>query len=101
MKKIFYILAAILVVAILVFLVFWLKKDKVSDNLGDSPLNIVGTEVIVPEFMTQTEKSDLGLSGDLKIQVINRNSSGGVMSYKVIRSDGDIITNRKQLRIRE
>jgi len=100
MKKHFYILASLLLIAILVFLFLWLRKDRVNDDLTNAPLNSINSEVIIPVFMTDAEKTDHGLSVNSQVQVLGRNKNGVIMSYKIIRSDDDLITNRKQLQIR-
>jgi hypothetical protein len=101
MKKSFYILAAILLLAILAFLLFWLRKDNAISDTEIFPAELVSSELIVPDFMTESERIDFGLSADSQVQVINRSASGVIMTYKIIRSDDDLVTNRSQLHIRE
>lgn len=100
MKRSFYILAVIFLVAVLVFLFFWFRKDQIDNSPESLPLNIASDEVIAPVFMTEIEKSSYGLPVNSQVQVFNRDESGVIMSYKIIRSDDDIITNRKELQIR-
>lgn len=100
-KKSFYVLAALFLVLILVVLIIWLQKDRATDIKMESPLILIDDAEIVPVFMTDIEKTDLGLPMDAKVQVLNRSESGRIMTYKVIRADDEIVTNRSQLRVRE
>ncbi|MDX9778686.1 MAG: hypothetical protein RBT30_00340 [Patescibacteria group bacterium] len=101
MKKSFYILAVIFLVVILVFLLFWFRKDRVINNdLDNSLLEIASDEVIVPVFMTEAEKISYNLSPETQVQVLSRDENGEIMTFKIIKSEVDLITNRKELQIR-
>lgn len=101
MKKSFYILAVIFLVVILVFLLFWFRKDRVINNdLDNSLLESASDEVIVPVFMTEAEKISYNLSPETQVQVLSRDENGEIMTFKIIKSEVDLITNRKELQIR-
>jgi len=82
-KKIIIISLSILIV-IAVALAMLLPGKEVTiynDNIVDT---------YEPEFMNMDEKSDFGLSGDSKIQVIKRDDGGSIKVYKIIREEGDV-----------
>jgi hypothetical protein len=43
--------------------------------------------------MTDDEKALRGVDQKLKIQVLSRDSSGKPLTYKIIKSDSDIVTS--------
>lgn len=102
MKKSFYILGIVLLCAIIIILFFWLRGKESLDALDDIPVSLVNEEIISPIFMTDAEKIEHNLSTDSRVQILHRDDVDGlIMNYKIIRSDDDLITNRKDLRIRE
>ena len=52
----------------------------------------VYTKTIKVEYMSNTEKTKLGIPTEIKVQVLARNAEGTVLGYKIIRQDSDIIT---------
>jgi len=52
----------------------------------------VYTKTIKVEYMKTAEKTKLGIPAELKVQVLDRNSEGTVLAYKIIRQDSDIVT---------
>jgi hypothetical protein len=52
---------------------------------------------ITPEFMTDPEKIARGLGTDVKAQVLERNASGTIVSYKIINRDSDVITKSHEV----
>jgi len=101
MKKSLYILISALILIIVVFVLFWLNRSRNDvKNVNQTNTDVINNEIIVPIFMTDIEKKSLGLSPDAQVQVLNRADSGEIMMYKIIRSNEDLITNRKQLQVR-
>lgn len=101
MKKSIYILISALILIIVVFVLFWLNRSRNDvKNVNQTNTDVINNEIIVPIFMTDIEKKSLGLSPDAQVQVLNRADSGEIMMYKIIRSNEDLITNRKQLQVR-
>jgi hypothetical protein len=102
MKKNLYILSGILLLAIIVFVILWFSRAKNEvDSVNQTDPNVSSNEIIDPVFMTETEKKLYNIPENLQAQVFNRTDTGEIATYKVIRSDEDIVTNRKQLQIRE
>lgn len=90
-KKIFIIL--VLLIVLVLALVITLKnrnnnlEPKTEFPIGDLPV----------EFMSEEEKISLGIAGEERIQVLLRNPEDGqILSYRVISSDEDIMTNKDQ-----
>ncbi|MHB8903791.1 MAG: hypothetical protein ACYC40_01650 [Patescibacteria group bacterium] len=52
----------------------------------------VYTKEVKVEFMTDAEKLTMSLPAALKIQVLERDKTGKVTAYKIIRQDSDIMT---------
>jgi ABC-type Na+ efflux pump permease subunit len=42
-------------------------------------------------WMTDAEKKELGLSADMRVQVLVKNANGKITDYKIIRQDSDIM----------
>jgi len=100
-------LAAIIgIIFILLFIVaaIWYFRNK-NNLIGADILRINNIEnigvnknlLITPEFLTKEEKEKLGVSSELKIQSLKRNSSGQVMVYKIIKSDNEVIYDLSQI----
>jgi hypothetical protein len=49
-------------------------------------------EPIAIEIMTDIEKQEIGLSPDIKIQVLQRSQKGEVLVYRLIKNESDILT---------
>jgi hypothetical protein len=45
------------------------------------------------EFMTDAEKSAMGIPAERRVQVLGRHETGVILAYKVIESDEDIVTS--------
>ncbi len=43
------------------------------------------------DFLSASEKQNLSLTTDLKVQALKRNAQGDVMVYKIIRNESDVI----------
>jgi hypothetical protein len=86
-KKII-ILAVILGLVVIVSLIFFFNRQnhsKQNVNLGS-------------DFLDKSEKINLNIKPETKIQVLKRDASGNIVLYKVIRNDSDIITDLNQIK---
>jgi hypothetical protein len=100
-KIIKYSLLTILVLSLLVsaYLIFFFKEqatpeveiDSPSDS-DNAPLGSVEQPIAISEpiFMDEAEKKSLKINPSLKIQVLERDDDGKILSYKIINSDEDI-----------
>jgi hypothetical protein len=50
--------------------------------------------------MTEAEKISYNLSPETQVQVLSRDENGEIMTFKIIKSEVDLITNRKELQTR-
>ncbi len=82
-------LGLILLVLVFVFIRLIAPANKISSQPTSG--------AVVPEFMTAQEKAKLGLPPELKAQIINRNGSGDITVYKVIKSDQDIVADPNKI----
>jgi len=92
-KKIIIILISGVILLIVLFFVLILFKSNQQTKIGIN--SDLSSEIFTPEFLTDKEKVDFGMTTDLKIQAVSRNSSGEVMVYKIIRKDSDIVNPKK------
>ena len=89
-KKTILLISGGIILIIVVALVIWqvyFKKSKTQ------PINIVPT--FKADFLQADEKQKLGISADLKIQALSRDTKGEVMTYKVIKKDSDVVDPTK------
>ncbi len=89
-KTLIIIVVAILLVAI-VSIAYFLTRQKESSSTSLTPTDN-NEPAFVQEFMTVEEKKGLSMSEDLRVQVIKRDESGEPMTFKIIKSDADILT---------
>ncbi len=104
LKRFFLIIAIILALAAATLAVTaWLEKPGVdSPKLQPGqpqegiPSGTIAEEepVIIetPEYMTDEEINDLHLRPSQKIQVLERDADGNILSYKLITKDEDVLT---------
>jgi len=86
----------ILVLAILAFIIFQTSTSRVpASPAGNQPAGQINNFQI--EFLQPAEQASLGISPDLKVQVINRTESGQVQVYRVIKSESDIIRDPEDI----
>ena len=86
-KKII-ILAVVLGLIIIASLLFFFNRQnrsKQNVNLGS-------------DFLNKSEKIDLNIKPETKIQVLKRDAAGNVVLYKVIKNDSDIVTDLNQIK---
>lgn len=100
-KKILIISSLALMVLIIIVVIF-VSGHKSS---GNKALNNSGSEVVLPpkvvgatpEFLTDSEKTQLGIPAAEKIQTLERDASGAVTVYKIIKNDSDIVSDRTKI----
>ncbi len=88
-KTVFIILAVIFILVVIVLLIIFLRGRHAS--VPSTPT--VTTTTTVPIFMTTDEKKELKISDDLKVQILNRDPQGKIMTYKIIKADDDVVTS--------
>ncbi|MFZ4632279.1 MAG: hypothetical protein ACOYL8_03730 [Patescibacteria group bacterium] len=54
-------------------------------------LGLKKQEPLAPDFMSEIEKTTMGIDSVLKVQVLQRDSAGKVMSYYVVENDSEIV----------
>jgi hypothetical protein len=106
MKRFFIIIATILALAAIALAAnHWLSVPAVDTPAGEGsqsepadglPLGTISdVEPIIietPEYMTDGEIKDLHLRPSQKIQVLERDENGKILSYKLITKDEDVLT---------
>ena len=85
-KKILIIAGLVIVLLALSLLVINMLQRNQASRLTENN----SSAAFQPEFMTTAEKTEKGISTDLRVQAMTRDASGTVMVYKIIRSDSDI-----------
>ncbi len=103
-KKLIILLSIILILVILVFIFFYFSSFKkplenntepefipISENLDNE---IYKPKPIELELMTDQDKEILNISAEAyrRIQVLEKEEDGGVITYRIINSDADIVT---------
>ena len=68
-----------------------LARDKSGKPTSYQLVSLNEEKPISTELMTDTEKVKLQIDPKYKIQVIQRDASGAVSAYKVLKSDTDIV----------
>lgn len=87
-RKQLFILGGLAVVVVIIVILLVLNNSLKSDkNFSESAPN----PVYEPEFMSETEKANLNLPADSKIQILKKDESGEATVYRIIRRDADII----------
>jgi len=79
-----------LIILILAGIIIWKRSD--SANKLQPTLVEAG-----PEFMTDSEKTKLGIPAELKIQTLRRDEIGEVTVYKIIRDESDIVLDQTKI----
>lgn len=97
-KKIWFLIGLLLVLLLAVFLVFKLFFLGKSVEISDKDQNSISAPVFKVEFLDQEEKTRMGISPDLKIQVIKRGPKGEPLVYRIIRSEADIVSDLSQVK---
>lgn len=88
-KKIIIITSAALVLLLVILLTVFLVNKNKEEAASSDKTGVL--KVFVPDFLSVEEKTGLGIPVDTKIQAMTRNQDGGVMVYKVIKNDSDIV----------
>lgn len=83
--KIIIIASVCLIILIIIALVVLINRQ----NLG--LLGKPVAEKFTPDFLSLEEKQSIGIPAEANIQVISRDSEGGVSVYKVVNSEGEAI----------
>ncbi|MFA5024364.1 MAG: hypothetical protein WC523_05375 [Patescibacteria group bacterium] len=94
-KKIIIISALILLAIIVFLLIIFLNKEMKSKTV-DREKTTSSTPFKV-EFLSNQEKTQLGIPTDLKIQSLKRGPKNELVAYKIIKNDADIITDLSQI----
>lgn len=81
-------LGFILLIALVYF--YWPHSESSAPLLSKPPV-----QTSAPIFMTSEEKASLFIPADKEVQIINRNVDGEILTYKIIKSDSDIVTPGK------
>jgi len=68
-----------------------------KESEPNSPDISVEETPIAVHFMENQEKVELGLQEDTRVQVLGRDENGEVISYKIIRTEADVVTNLESL----
>ncbi len=84
---IFLIFGAVIIFGIISLIVFMYQKNNKENNFNISPIE----KKFVPDFLSSEEKSKLGISDEIKIQVMARDENGQVKVYRAIKNDSDIV----------
>lgn len=88
-KKIVVVVISLILLIVIASLIYFLTRqvDKTTEEkpLPDNP-------VFVQEFMTVAEKKALSMPEDLEVQILRRDEAGEPMTFKIIKSDADILT---------
>lgn len=84
-KTAFIILAAVILVAIIILLIIFQAKRHSRITPAET------TATFTPVFLSTEEKQDMKIPDDLKVQVLNRDSNGEVMTYKIIKTETDVV----------
>ena len=74
-----------------------LDQDKNDLNSSESQSEGNTDSLIVPDIMSDKEKGFLGINLEDKIQVLARDEYGYVISYILINSDEDIVSDKNEL----
>jgi len=89
-KKTILLIIGGVILIVIIALVIWqvyLKKSK-AQTANTVP-------VFKADFLQADEKQKLGIPVDLKIEALSRDAQGGVMVYKVIKQDSDVVDPAK------
>ena len=99
-KIIIFALALIIIIAVAMAIWLWWKPVPPKETLPDQydpnlPYGSVmePQKISEPEFMSDKEREDRGLSEYQKVQVLKRDDSGKAIAYKIIKNDSDIISD--------
>lgn len=88
-KKLLILSGSLFIILIIVVLFLIIKKKTLVDNQN---VNFSDQATIYsPEFMSEAEKSQLGLAADSKIQILKKNEAGEAEVYRIIRINEDIV----------
>ncbi len=91
-KKTLLILLVVILLMGAALLAYFFNKQKDAALVVSNPADN-SKPVFIQEFMTAEEKKELSMSEDLRVQVIKRDASGEPMTFKIIKSEADIITS--------
>jgi len=81
-----------------------LEQDKAAAIANSTPISEEDKAILAAvarnsavkeikvEFMTDAEKLKMSIPADLKIQVLERDKTGKITTYRVIKQDSDIMT---------
>lgn len=89
------IIIAAFILMIIIALSIWLISRPKTSLPAVSPTS--GQNPVVPEFLDDAAKLNIGLPAETKVQVLRRGDSGQVTVYKVIKSEADIVSDPAQI----
>lgn len=72
--------------------VYEVTRDEAGKIIHAQIIDIKKPEPIAFDTMTAEERTAKGIASDTKIQVLLRDSSGKIKSYRVMKDDNDIVT---------
>jgi len=67
-------------------------RDENGQAFSYKFIGLKNAQAIEPEFMSDLEKAEKHISPDIKAQVLERNSTGQVIVYRLINNDSDIVS---------
>lgn len=93
-KKQLTVILGVLLLAIIIILALSLTRRIGNQPISGNPDNNQGFKV---EMMNDQEKQEMNINPQAQVQVLERTPSGDVMTYKVIKSDSDIVNNLSEV----
>lgn len=93
-KKQLTIILGVLLLAIVIMLAIALTRKTGNQPISGGQDNNQAFKV---EMMSDQEKQDMNIDSQARVQVLERTDSGDVMTYKVIKSDSDIVNNLSEI----
>jgi hypothetical protein len=96
-KRVIIILSAIGIILIAAIVMLYL--GRLSIRSGErSPISQPDPAAFKVEMMDEQEKAEQNIGQGQEVQVLERNASGEVMTYKLINSDSDIIESLSEIK---
>lgn len=96
-KRVIIILSAIGVILIAAIVMIYLGRLSIRSGQRP-PITQPDLGVFRVEMMDEQEKAAQNISQGQTVQVLERNASGEVMTYKLINSDSDIIKSLSEIK---
>jgi hypothetical protein len=85
------ILGSIFLVIVVILIIALVYKSKMSGIDANEPDFKI-------EFMNDKEKETMNIDPSVRVQVLERDSSGKAMTYKVIVGDNDVVNSLDEVR---